>query len=70
MSFFVYLLESESNGNYYVGQTNNMDERMERHNSGREKYTSVHRPWRLVGKLEKSTRSEAVILERKLKQLS
>ena len=70
MSFFVYLLESESNGSYYVGQTNNMDERLERHNSGREKYTSVHLPWRLVGKLEKSTRSKAVILERKLKQLS
>ena len=70
MGYWVYILESEMNGSYYVGQTEDVSERLSRHNDGRENYTSAYRPWRLLGVIEKQTRSEAILLERKLKNLS
>ncbi len=70
MAYWVYILESELNGSYYVGQTEDVNERLTRHNEGREKYTRAHRPWRLLGVIEKPNRSEAILLERKLKNLS
>ncbi|KAA3615100.1 MAG: hypothetical protein D8M58_21925 [Calditrichaeota bacterium] len=38
--FYVYLIESVEFGTYYIGQTNNIDERVNNyHNAGRCKYT-------------------------------
>ena len=68
--YFVYIIYSNSHNKYYVGQTNNFDMRIARHNSGTERYTSAYKPWEKVLVIEKSTRSEAVILERKLKNLN
>ena len=68
--FYVYILFSEKLSKYYIGQTNNIDERLKRHNSGYEIFTSKGIPWELKWKTEKPSRSEAVILERKLKNLS
>ena len=65
--FFVYILFSESLGRYYVGQTNNLDDRLIRHNSGLVKSTKIGIPWGLVCFFEVSTRSEAMLLEKKIK---
>jgi putative endonuclease len=46
-----------------------MESRLERHNKGYEKYTSKYRPWKIALIIEKNSRSEAIILERKLKNL-
>ncbi len=46
-----------------------MESRLERHNNGYEKYTSKYRPWTVALKIEKNSRSEAIVLERKLKNL-
>lgn len=70
MVYFVYILESESAGRFYVGQSRNVAERLRRHNSGSEKSTAPFRPWHQVLVIEKPSRSEAIILERKLKHLS
>jgi putative endonuclease len=40
------------------------------HNSGFVKSTKPFLPWQIVGFIEKPSRSEAVILERKLKNLN
>jgi hypothetical protein len=32
--YYCYVLESESSGRLYIGQTNNVEDRLERHNSG------------------------------------
>jgi putative endonuclease len=66
----VYIIHSISHNKYYIGQTNNFDLRLARHNAGTEKYTSAYKPWEKVVVIEKSTRSEAVILEGKLKNLN
>jgi len=66
----VYIIYSPSADRFYIGQTQNFENRLERHNSGTETATKPFRPWELVLTLQKQTRSEAVILERKLKNLS
>jgi putative endonuclease len=43
---------------------------LKRHNEAREKYTAPYVPWVLIWSTVKSSRSEAIILERKLKNLS
>ncbi|HLP13565.1 MAG TPA: GIY-YIG nuclease family protein [Flavobacteriales bacterium] len=68
--FYVYILESEINGSYYKGHTNDLDDRVRRHNNGEELSTARYAPWKLVWFCKKQTKSEAVVLEAKLKNLS
>ena len=48
MEYFVYILYSEKTDRYYVGQTQNLDERLVRHNTGRNKSTKPGIPLTLV----------------------
>lgn len=68
--FWVYILYSDSSKRYYIGQTNDIVDRINRHNSGCEKSTSPHKPWRIVCQIQKASRSESMILEKKLKNLN
>ena len=70
MCFYVYILYSESLDIYYHGQTENLDARLNRHNRGYEKSTCKGIPWKLVWSVKKDSRSEAMKLERKIKNLS
>ena len=65
--FFVYILESEKDGRYYIGQTENLEARIKRHNQGRNLSTKGFIPWRLMWWKEFETRSEAIMMESKLK---
>jgi putative endonuclease len=67
--FFVYIIESEINKRYYIGQTGNLEERIERHNKGRNLSTKAFIPWNLKWWKEFDTRSEAIKTERILKGL-
>ncbi len=68
--YYVYILYSEKLAKYYYGQTSNLEERVKRHNAGLENFTSKGLPWKLVWFTTKETRAEALILEKKLKNLS
>ena len=70
MCYFVYILYSKSIDVYYKGQTADLEDRIKRHNNKQEKATRNGVPWDLVWYSKKSTRSEAIILESKLKNLS
>jgi putative endonuclease len=70
MAFYIYILYSESHDKYYIGQTNDLNDRIRRHNCGFEKFTAPYGPWALKCVIEKSTRGEAILLERKLKNLN
>ena len=61
---------SQSTDVYYVGATNDVYKRLERHNSGLENFSKKHIPWELVWFTEKPNKSEAFKLEKKLKNLS
>ncbi len=69
MQHFVYILESEIDGRFYIGQTQNVSKRLERHNKGYNKATKSKRPWKLLISVSVSNRAEAIKLERKLKSL-
>jgi putative endonuclease len=71
MPHFVYILYSESYDKYYVGQTDNVSLRLERHNEfeNTHTFTSKYRPWVLMAFVEASSRSEAMKIEKALKKL-
>jgi putative endonuclease len=68
--YYTYILYSASSNKFYKGSTNDLESRLNRHNSGYEKFTSSGVPWTLVWFTTKPSRSEAMALERKLKNLS
>ncbi|MBT8186705.1 MAG: GIY-YIG nuclease family protein [Croceitalea sp.] len=65
---FVYILYSEKRSRYYVGQTTDIDKRLKRHNLGIVPSTKNGKPWKLIMRIEVFSRSEAVVLERKIKK--
>ena len=68
--YYVYILYSNSADKFYIGQTNDVADRLKRHNAGSETYTKLYRPWILKWSTQKQTRAEAMALEKKLKNLS
>ena len=70
MCYTVYILYSESLKLFYKGQTTDLDDRICRHNLKHEKATKYGAPWKLVWSTTKKSRAEAMMLEKKLKNLS
>ncbi len=66
--FWAYILKL-NNGKYYVGQTSNLNERIERHRTGQTVYTRKYRPIELVWSEVFATRSLALKREKYLKSL-
>ncbi|MCE5195237.1 MAG: GIY-YIG nuclease family protein [Nitrospiraceae bacterium] len=69
MSYFVYIIQSLKDNSLYVGQTNSLQERINRHNQGHSRYTKPKRPWKLLYSEEFESRSQAVKREIALKSL-
>ena len=67
--YWVYIIESGRNGRYYYGQTDNLEDRIERHNKGRNLSTKAYIPWKLKWCKDFETRSEAVKMEKRLKAI-
>ena len=68
MAYHMYIIRSEKDGRYYIGQTKDPEERLTRHNLGHSKATKAKRPWEIVYTEEFATRAEAVQRENELKQ--
>ena len=67
--FSVYILKSSRDNKYYIGQTNNLVSRLERHNLGMVKATKGRRPLSLIYSEVFVTRSAAMLKERELKRM-
>ena len=67
MDFYVYILQSEMNGNYYVGMAENVEVRLGQHNGGKTRSTKAYTPWKVIHKEVYSTRIEAKSREKYLK---
>lgn len=63
---YVYVIQSET-GLSYIGQTENLEKRLQQHNLGKSGYTKRCKNWRLVYSEEFSTRKEAMLREAELK---
>lgn len=46
--FFVYILKSLKDKNLYIGSTNDMERRLEEHNSGKNSATKSRTPFKLI----------------------
>jgi len=69
MPFFVCILKSLKEESYYVGSTQDLKSRLERHNQGRSKYTKAKRPWELVYWEKHQDRATAMKQEREIKAI-
>ncbi len=66
--FYTYIIFSEKLNQYYTGSTQNLENRLNDHNTGRGKHSSKGEPWTLVFSQKFSTRAEAVRLENSIKK--
>ena len=46
--FYTYILQSAKSGRYYIGHTNDLNARLERHNTGKVIATQNKGPWTVV----------------------
>ncbi|MFA5770819.1 MAG: GIY-YIG nuclease family protein [Patescibacteria group bacterium] len=65
---FVYILQSQVNFRYYIGSTTNLERRINEHNNGQSKYTSLTKPFKLVFSQEFKNIQLAKKIESKLKR--
>lgn len=65
--FTVYIIESESTGRWYYGHTEDMAERLVRHNGDRSRATKGRGPWKVVATKEFPTKGTAMVFENTLK---
>ena len=67
--FWVYVLEN-AKGQFYIGHTNNLENRISSHNRSDKalgKFTRKNGPWRLVWSEEQADRAIAMQREREIK---
>lgn len=64
---YVYLLKSERGNHRYIGSTNDLRERLQRHNAGCVPQTAEHRPWILQTYVAFGEKPKASAFERYLK---
>ena len=69
MSFTVYILYSSVKDTYYIGQTQDLINRLNEHNAGESKSTKSGIPWKIVFHKEFNTRSAAMSFENHLKKM-
>jgi len=64
----VYILESiEKSNKYYIGHTQDLNNRLERHNRGLVRSTKNARPWKIIYAEEYHTKNEAYKRELQIK---
>ena len=68
MLAWVYIIESEKNGRYYLGSTQDLENRLREHNNGEVAATKYLRPLRLIFSQQFESVSMARRVEYKLKR--
>ncbi|RZK12178.1 MAG: GIY-YIG nuclease family protein, partial [Flavobacterium sp.] len=65
--FYIYIF-SEKVNKYYVGQTENIEERLKSHSKGISRFTSISDDWKLVYTESFDSRNEAIRRESQIKK--
>jgi len=69
--YYTYILESrKSKIRYYVGFTEDLESRLESHNSGKNPHTAIYKPWRIKTAVAFTDRQKALDFEAYLKSPS
>lgn len=64
---FVYVLQSLTDKTYYIGSTQNLNQRLVDHNTGKSRYTKRKIPWVVIHSEEYATKTEALKREKQIK---
>jgi putative endonuclease len=67
---YVYILQSDSSEHFYVGITDDLRARLQKHNAGEVSHTSKFRPWSMKTYIAFSDETQAFEFERYLKSAS
>jgi putative endonuclease len=67
--FYVYVLQSMKDFSFYIGQCDDLDFRISKHNDGQSRYSASRRPWRLKYFETHPSRSAALVREKQLKKM-
>ena len=67
---YVYILQSEDGEHFYVGITDDLKARLQRHNTGQVPHTAKFGPWKLKTYIAFSDVNQARAFERYLKSAS
>ena len=65
--YFLYIIQSETSGRFYVGHTDRLEARTREHDNGQSPATRGRGPWSLVHTEQFVKRGEAVRRERETK---
>ena len=65
--YFVYVLQSLKDKNYYIGYTNDLKNRIKQHNNGKVKSTKYRTPFKLIYYEASRNRYDALKREKYLK---
>ena len=69
-NYSVYIIQSLKDNSYYIGYSSNVAQRILKHNSSKKGYTSTKKPWALVYSELFQTKTEALIRELFLKNMT
>lgn len=64
---YTYILWSSKLCKYYIGSTNNLNNRIKEHNSGKSAFTKKGVPWKIIKVEEYKTKKEAYKREMEIK---
>ena len=64
---YVYIIQSASTGSYYIGSTENIGNRLKKHNANSVRSTKHKGPWQLVAVEEFCSKHDALLRERAIK---
>ncbi len=67
--YYVYILKSKKDNGYYIGQTNDLENRLRWHNQGLVKSTKNRTPFEVIYSEIFKTRGEAMKREKCLKKM-
>ncbi len=69
--YYVYIIQSVvATKRFYTGYTENLENRLKDHNSGKDPYTAKYKSWRIKTAIAFTDRNKAVEFERYLKSPS
>ena len=64
--YYVYILQSENDGKFYIGSTSDLQARLDFHNSGKQRSTRHRIPFKIIYTEEYVDKSDALKRESKI----
>ena len=69
MKYYIYILYSETRDRYYIGSSEDIQQRLQRHNQGATKSTKSGRPWIIVYSEEFNNKTDSLKRENQIKKM-